>query len=162
MVAERYTFEQRVTAFWSKVNKDGPKPPDHPDMDNCWIWEGCVSSRNYGTFCIGGVGAGQQQNKKSHQVAWFLTYGYWPNEIDHLCHVTLCTRVSHMRDLETHQENINNRRCTFVCKRGHEIKDPNLYRYTSNGVEKKRCLACYKAEQIRAKERRLAAKANQS
>ena len=162
MVAERYTFEQKVTAFWSKVNKEGPKPPDHPDMDGCWIWEGCVSSRNYGTFCIGGSGKGQQ-NMKSHRVAWFLTYGYWPTEIDHLCHVTRCTRVSHMREVKAHVENMNNRRCTFICKRGHPLADPNLYYInTKKYGRKRRCLTCWKAEQVRLKERRQAAKASQS
>ncbi len=159
------TFEQKVLAFWSKVNKEGPIPIHHPEMSPCWIWEGFTNTegeRAYGAFCIGGKGGGRR-NHKAHRVAWFMTYGYWPTEIDHLCHVTRCVRVTHMREVQTHKENMANRRCSKICKRGHPLADPNLYYINTKKYGRKhRCLTCWKSEQVRLKERRLAAKAGRS
>lgn len=142
--AVQMTFEQRVMAFWAKVNKSGPVPPDHPEMSNCWIWEGCKNHRNYGTFHIGFSLEGKQRNMKAHRVSFFLTHGYWPNEIDHLCHVTLCVRPDHIRDVSTHKENMANTRNAGLCRRGHKMEDPNLYYYQHYGKTVRRCLACMK------------------
>lgn len=140
------TFEQRVASFWVKVNKNGPVPPSHPGMSNCWIWEGCKNHRNYGTFHIGFSEVGKQRNMKAHRVAFYLVNGYWPVEIDHLCHVTLCVRPDHIREVLTHQENMMNRRCSLVCRRGHKLEDPNLQYYTSPaGKRVRRCILCIKA-----------------
>jgi len=150
MGAVEMTFEQRVLSFWSKVNKAGPIPADHPEMSNCWIWEGAVNIQGYGTFCIGVDEAGQR-NVNAHRVAFFLANGYFPNDdCDHLCHVKLCQRPSHLRDA-THQDNINNRRCSFVCKRGHPLEDPNLY-YDKKG--RRKCRRCMKIYQERARSKR--------
>lgn len=137
------SFEQRVMAFWAKVNKEGPVPPLHPEMSNCWLWEGFTNSnsdKRYGTYCLGGHGA-ERRNHKAHRVAFFLWNGYWPEEdLDHLCHVTLCVRPEHMREA-SHKENCANK-ARKICKRGHPLADPNFY-YYGNG--KRRCLACMKS-----------------
>jgi hypothetical protein len=131
------TFEQRVLAFWSKVNKDGPIPPHHPEMSNCWIWEGCVNSRQYGTFSIGGSGKGNQKLWKAHRVAHFLASGVMPTGVVDHC----------------------NNRARRICVRGHPLQDPNLYHYLSHGHPKKRCLECHKMEAAKAKAKRDAIKA---
>lgn len=152
------TFEQRVLAFWSKVNKQGPIPPHHPEMSPCWIWEGCVNSRQYGTFSIGGSGKGKQKLWKAHRVAHFLASGVMPTGVvDHLCHVTLCVRPDHLRAV-SQRENCNNR-ARRICVRGHPLQDPNLYHYLSHGHPKKRCLECHKMEAAKAKAKRDAIKA---
>ena len=139
------TFEQRVVAFWEKVNKAGPIPPLHQEMSNCWIWEGCKNHRNYGTFHIGFNEFGKQRNMKAHRVAFFLVNGFWPPKvIDHLCHVTLCVRPDHLRAV-SQQENMMNRRCSKICKRGHPLEDPNLYYYKRYGKTVRRCVICMTA-----------------
>ena len=154
-MAMHLTFEQRVLAFWAKVNKNGPVPPHHPEMSNCWIWEGARNHRNYGTFCF--PEPGRQKFLKAHRVAHFLCSGLWPaGVIDHLCHVTLCVRPDHLRDV-SQRVNCNNR-ARRICIRGHPLEDPNLYYYTSHGHQKKRCLECHKAEAAKAKAQRDAAR----
>lgn len=151
-----WTFEQKVTSFWSRVNKDGPVPPSHPEMSNCWIWEGCKNHRNYGTFCVD-TSVRPQKNKKAHAMVFFFLNGFWPKEIDHLCHVTLCVRPDHIREVLTHQENMNNRRCSMVCRRGHKLEDPNLQYYTSpSGKTVRRCIECIK---IKSEEEKAARRA---
>jgi len=143
------TFEQRIASFWVKVNKNGPVPPSHPEMSNCWIWEGCKNHRNYGTFHIGFNALGKQRNMKAHRVAFYLINGYWPEqEIDHLCHVTLCVRPDHLRDV-SHQENIDARRCSRLCRKGHRLEGENMMPAgVFRGRERWRCRACYEAKKI--------------
>ena len=140
-----YSFEQRIASFWSKVNKDGPIPPHHLDMTNCWIWEGCMHPDGYGTFSIGGTRI-EQRNRYAHRVAYFLLNGCWPEpEGDHLCHVRLCVRPDHIRPA-TRRENAQNR-AIKICVRGHPLADPNLYYYTLKGGPQagrrmRRCKLC--------------------
>jgi hypothetical protein len=142
-----FTFERKVRSFWSKVEKTW----------GCWIWHGAHDSCGYGHFTMDGKKIG------AHRMAWFLTNGEMPSqEIDHTCRNRTCVNVAHMRDV-SHKENIHNSSVVkAICVRGHPLADPNLYRYTSNGVQKRRCLACHRLEAEKAKAKRLAAKANQS
>jgi hypothetical protein len=144
MPATQMDFVQIVAAYWSKVERS----------DGCWIWKGAISGERYGQFSLYG------ERVKAHRFSFLLAHGYWPaHEIDHLCHEKLCQRAEHLRDV-THLENINNRRCSKICKRGHPLADPNLY-YTNTkkfGV-RRRCLTCWKAEQERLRIARIAAKA---
>lgn len=141
------TFEQKIAAFWLKVNKAGPVPPSHPEMSNCWIWEGAKNHRNYGTFSLGYHQDGKQRNLKAHQVAFFIVNGYWPQgEIDHLCHVTLCVRPDHLLDV-THQENIDARRVAGLCHKGHRMEGDNrMPAGVFSGRARFRCRICYEAK----------------
>jgi len=139
-MSEYLSFESRVSSFWSKVNKDGPIPPNHPDMSNCWIWMGASSDGKYGQFSIGGL-----DRRQAHNVAFMLAHGRWPHvELDHLCHVTKCVRLEHLKEVGSRAENINNRLCSKICKRGHPLADPNLYYYKpdKNGRVRRRCKTC--------------------
>ena len=134
---EEYGFDQKVAAFWAKVRK----------TETCWIWEGAQYKDEYGQFHWQG-----KLRRAAHQVSFFLTNGYWPqNEIDHTCHNTLCVRPDHLRDV-THVVNINNRKCSLICKYGHPLADPNLYYYNRTGVGRvRRCLACLMRERQKIK-----------
>ena len=133
------TFKQRVLAFWAKVNQNGPVSPHHPEMSNCWIWDGCKTYDGYGTFCIQGSRE-KQHNVLAHQVSFFLAGGGWPTmQIDHICHVPSCVRPDHLRHV-SQQENAKYR-IVKECKYGHPLADPNLYYY---GIKRRlrRCRAC--------------------
>jgi hypothetical protein len=53
----RFTPEQRVVAFWSKVDRRGP--------DDCWPWKAAVDKDGYGVF----------GNDRAHRVALSMTLG---------------------------------------------------------------------------------------
>jgi len=137
-----YTLEQKVLAFWSKVDKNGPIPPKNPAIGNCWIWTGCLDSKGYGTFCLGTVD-GKQMNRTAHRVAWFFTYGEWPNPVgDHMCWVPACVRPAHIRAV-TQMANMHNK-VNKHCVRGHELKEENFYYYKPgpDGRVRRRCKLC--------------------
>lgn len=142
-VAPMYTLEQRVAAFWAKVDKKGPRPPLHKGMSNCWVWTGCTDGYGYGTFSIGGSRS-KQSNRGAHRVAFFMINGYWPpEEIDHQCHVRACVRPDHLKKV-AHKANTRNR-AVKVCRKGHKMEDPNLYYYGKKDDRKRRCKACMRA-----------------
>lgn len=137
------TFEQRVASFWSRVNKDGPVPPLHPEMSNCWIWEGASSDGKYGQFSVGDL-----DRRQAHNVAFLLENGRWPTiELDHLCHVTKCVRLEHLREVNRSQ-NIRNR-AKRICVRGHALIEENFYYYA--GGKRRRCKQCIGARKAEAK-----------
>ena len=45
---------------------------------------------------------------QAHHVAWYLTYNYWPIEIDHINGIRTDNRIENLRDV-THSENQKNR-----------------------------------------------------
>jgi hypothetical protein len=45
----------------------------------------------------------------SHRLAWFLTYGYWPKELDHINLDKTDNRISNLREC-SHAQNLQNRR----------------------------------------------------
>ena len=137
-IARPTPFERRLSAFWSKVDRNGPVPPLHPDMSNCWIWAGCHDGYGYGTFCIGGS-PGKPQNRSAHRTSFLIANGRWPeHEIDHTCHVRGCVRPGHFADV-THKVNTRNR-ARKICVRGHAQTEKNFY-YYANGT-KRRCRSC--------------------
>lgn len=87
--------------FWAKVDKDGPLPPERPDLGPCWIWRGQVHKSGYGMFSVEGV------KRYAHVIAFLLTHGHLEPglEVDHLCFVRACVRPGHLEAV-THAENI--------------------------------------------------------
>ena len=39
--------------FWSKVDKNGPVPADHPELGPCWLWTAGKDTNGYGQFSTG-------------------------------------------------------------------------------------------------------------
>lgn len=63
--------EQRIAAFWSRVDRRGP--------DECWEWTASRYPTGYGYITIGG------KKSYAHRVAYELTHGPIPGGL-HICH----------------------------------------------------------------------------
>ena len=55
----------------------------------------------YITVMVGG------KNYKAHRIAWLMTYGYWPNQVDHIDHDRINNRIANLREV-CQQENSRN------------------------------------------------------
>lgn len=123
--------------FWAKVNKNGPIPEWNPSLGPCWLWTGTPRKDGYGGLVY------HQKPMLAHKVA----YGPIPVglELDHLCHVRLCVRQSHLEPV-THLVNMSRGERTrrTHCAKGHPYIEANIYWYKG----KRTCIAC----QRRAKE----------
>jgi hypothetical protein len=92
-----------IGRFWEKVNKNGPIPPDRPDLGPCWIWHGAIT-RGYGTFRIGKEVNG---TALAHRLSYQWLVGPLPDglELDHLCFVRCCVNPAHLEPV-THSINL--------------------------------------------------------
>lgn len=126
--------------FWAKVNKHGPTPKPNPKLGRCWVWTGALSA-GYGHL---------RRNSKywlAHRFSWFLTKGSLPPkgwDLDHLCRVPACVRVSHLEPV-THQENNMRgkprKRDVTHCEHGHQFTSEN----TVVSSQQRRCRICLNA-----------------
>jgi len=86
----RVTLEER---FWGKVNK----------TETCWLWTAAKDAYGYGVFSVG------YSMKLAHRVAFQLSTGDLPAQLDHICHNKSCVNPNHLR-ATTPKQNGENRR----------------------------------------------------
>lgn len=97
----KYTSEQRINAFWNKVNKNGSIPTHCPDLGHCWEWTGSIQSDGYGRFHV------DPKNKPhAHRAIWLMVNGDIPDDyfVLHKCDNRKCVRLDHLF-LGTRQDN---------------------------------------------------------
>ena len=120
------------------------------DKGSCWQWTGCINKDGYGMFNL------NRKMMTSHRIAYRLFKDEIPKglQVDHLCRNRSCVNPDHL-ELVTNQENairgitgMNNwqNRKTH-CKRGHELKSPNLLK---SGIKRgwRQCRICHNIWQV--------------
>ena len=102
--------------------------------DDCWLWNGYVNSRGYGTAYVNG------RTREAYRALYELIVGPVPNglHLDHLCRVTRCVNPYHLEPV-THAENMRRAAAARThCKNGHEWSEATTYLYQG----KRDCRAC--------------------
>jgi hypothetical protein len=85
--------EQRdVDRFWKYVNKEGPLPPQRPELGPCYLWTGSTYNKGYGQFHFKG-------NWLAHRFSFLLHGGALTAEKPHAlhhCDNPPCVRFEHL------------------------------------------------------------------
>ena len=135
MPIPKYTYAQRVTAFWSKVDRNGPIPEYASYLGPCWLWTASLNNMGYGKFWDG------QRLVLAHVWAYRQVFGETPSGSvqDHLCRTARCVRPCHQEPV-SHRENIlRGAALKTHCPSGHAYDGDNL-RVEQNGH--RRCRTC--------------------
>lgn len=136
-VNKPYTPEERITLFWSRVDKTSSET-------GCWLWTAMKDTGGYGTVSWNG------KMKKSHRISYLLTRGEVSKALtlDHLCRNRACVNPDHLEPvtmrvnaLRGFGASAQNAKRTH-CKHGHELSGDNLAIYQGKYGEFRQCRIC--------------------
>jgi hypothetical protein len=102
----------------------------------CLLWAAHTNAKGYGVLRVDG------KNKLATHVAWFLKYGYWPEQLNHTCDTPACVSTDHLYEggqKENFRDCVARGRCKVTaaavaaqrakthCPAGHAYSGDNLY-----------------------------------
>lgn len=130
--------------FWTKVQ---PEP-----NSGCWLWTAATTKNGYAKLGIGG------RTRNAHGLAYEAFVGPVPDglELDHKCRTRCCVNPLHLEAI-SHADNVRRGEANVGrwqsakthCPHGHPFDAVNTYLYRGG----RRCKACIKATQARARGR---------
>lgn len=134
-----FTLEERIAAFWAKVDKSG-------GADACWLWTAYRCRKTYGRFNWNGY----QQN--DHRVAYQILFGDIPEGliVCHRCDNPPCVNPAHLflgTPLENMLDKIAKDRCNLPSGLQHwkgklsDAQIAEIRRRAASGKVKQRNLA---------------------
>jgi hypothetical protein len=100
-------------------------------LNGCWTYEGALDGDGYGIITIH-LGNRRNTTKGAHRYFWEKWIGPIKEgmQLDHKCRTRSCVNPKHLREV-THEKNVALAQPYRVkkthCKRGHELRDGNLY-----------------------------------
>lgn len=135
---------ERVSFFWSRVNKCGPINHLRPELGPCWLWTGSKATAGYGTMLVDG------RAKRAHVLSWMLAHGSMPErQINHRCLTRSCVNPEHLEDVSV-LENLHDSPFTAASINARKTKCPVGHEYSPENtwIDKKRnirhCRACHR------------------
>ena len=110
--------QSSIERFWTKVQK----------TESCWLWQGPLSHNGYGRFWY------QAHHATAHRFIYKVLVGPIPDgwQIDHLCGVRNCVRVSHLEAVTPQENTLRSSGLSALnaqkthCPRGHVLIGKNL------------------------------------
>ena len=122
--------------------------------DACWLWDGAVLAGGHGQVEV--REDGKRKVWTAHRLAFFLEYGWLPEQVHHRCEVKLCVNPAHLEGL-TLAEHQRRHRVKSMCVNGHDLTDPaNIYERPDGG---RQCRGCNRERQQRYRRQALFAEA---
>lgn len=110
-------MEQSITREeWDRFNNCTKRSGE------CYLWKRKLDKDGYGTFYF------RKKNRRAHRVAYFIANGSIGDGmvIDHICKNRNCVAISHLREITTRQNSLENSRSLGAinamkthCKFGH-------------------------------------------
>lgn len=84
-----------IVKFTSKLSKDGPLHPTHPELGNCWQWTAAKDINGYGRIKIGGRTC---PCLLTHRLSWIIHTGTISKDdcVLHSCDNPPCCNPSHL------------------------------------------------------------------